>query len=180
MGRYLAPLLGCLSLLAAVAAPAQTSCSASFCLRQTTLDAGGAAGASAGYASTGSLGQEVAVGTSSSPQYVLQSGFWSFCGSGLVPVVLLVTKNSSDPELPDLSWSGNNPPYVVYRDLDPSQVYGSPLTSTSAKAYTDAAPPSAAVVFYGVLATAPGFVFQETLPPSQREAAPPAPGVPEK
>src|SRR5512143_2148696 len=65
-----------------VAAPllAQSQ-SASYLLQQSTVNDGGTRSTSASYALAGSMGQESAIGTSSAPHYVVQSGFWSFVGS---------------------------------------------------------------------------------------------------
>jgi hypothetical protein len=83
------------------------SSSASYVLQQSTIDAAGEAGTSTSFALTASLGQELTVGTSSAPPYVLQSGFWSFLGSGLVPVILAVDKNSSNPG--NVDWTSTPP-----------------------------------------------------------------------
>lgn len=136
------------------------SSSASFRLQQSTLNGGGTTSVSRtghNFRMTGSLGQESTIGTSSSWSYVLQSGFWSFAGSGLVPVLLIVVKNPTTPGDPDLSWTGNNPDYMVYRATDCSAVFaGGPLVTQPGQTWTDSAPPAAALVCYDVLATAPG------------------------
>src|SRR5512136_2049024 len=79
-------------------------CSSSYCLRQATLDAAGqpVATATTRYALNASLGQELVVGCSSSPHYVLQSGFWGRYGSTLVPVLLMVTKAPGNSDWPKL------------------------------------------------------------------------------
>ena len=61
------------------------------------------------------VGDAATVGTSAALYLVLQSGFWSFGGSGLVPVVLHVDRSAADATQALLGWSGNNPPYTIYR-----------------------------------------------------------------
>lgn len=127
-------------------------------MRQYTLNGGGGLSTSgtAEYALVGSLGQESVIGTSSSTGYVLQSGFWSYLGSGLVPVILSVARNAGHPDYLDLSWSGNNPPYGIYRTIDCSQVYADLLATESTRAYTDSSPPETNLVCYAIIATSPG------------------------
>ena len=69
------------------------SSSTNYVLKQHTVSSAGQEASSAGYALGASAGQEATIGTSSSPRFVLQSGFWSFAGSGLVPVILAVDKS---------------------------------------------------------------------------------------
>lgn len=142
----------------AVPVTAQSS-SAHYVLQQSTINGGGGTSvspSSESYRATDSLGQESVIGCSSSFHYVLQSGFWSFVGQGLVPVVLMLHKDGANPALPDLSWSGNNPYYFVYRSTDPAAIFSGLLFSQPEQTWTDSAPPDAPLVFYSVLATAPG------------------------
>ena len=88
--------------------------------------------------------------------YVLQSGFWCFLGQGLVPVVLTVTKNAGTPAHPDLNWTGNNPYYYIYRSMSASTIFSGLLLSQPGQSWTDASPPDAPLIFYNILATAPG------------------------
>ena len=82
-------------------------------------------------------------------------GFWSFVGSGLVPVLLTVDRNGIVPGNVDLSWSGNNTPYEIFEATDCTNVFSYPFGTTSANNYDDITPPSG-LVCYNVLATAPG------------------------
>ena len=132
------------------------SSSANFRLQQSTTNDGGQTSTSANYRLDASIGQESAIGASSYLNDLLQSGFWSFLGSGLAPVILTVVKNGTTPTNPDLAWTGNNPTYQLYRATDCSAVFSTLIGSQSPKAYTDIAPPAAPVVCYNVLATAPG------------------------
>lgn len=132
------------------------SSSSSYVLQQSTLDISGDRMQSATYRLTASLGQEMTVGTSSSDTLVLQSGFWSFVGSGIVPVVLTVDRNDGMPGNVDLTWSGNNPPYGIYQGTDCSDIFASFLTSTTNNGLANITPPLAELVCYSVLATAPG------------------------
>jgi hypothetical protein len=161
-----------LLLTAALRVNAQSG-SASYVLQQSTLNGGGQAISSANFRMTASLTQESVIGVSSSPGHVLQSGFWSYYGAGLVPVLLLVHKNGATPADPDLSWSGNNAPYVIYRQFGASassacgSVFGNLLTSQTPQFYTDTSPPASPLTCYNVLATAPGPVPPE---PAERGA----------
>ena len=135
-------------------APAQSS-SVGYTQEQSTVNGGGGPIASVGYSLNGSAGQEAAIGASSSPNWVVQSGFWSFVGSTLVPVVLFADKNSGDPEDVDLSWSGNNSPYQLYASDDCTNIHAYWLTTEASNSFTDSPPPDA-LTCYSVLATAPG------------------------
>ena len=160
-------------LAARAACPGALSESASYCLQQATLNGGGTLSTSASYRLTGSLAQESVIGVSASPNYVLQSGFWSYYGSGLVPVLLTVHKNGSNPANPDLGWTGNNAPYSVYRVASAcSTIFSNFLTSQIPLTYTDTTPPASALVCYNVLATAPGPV-----PPPSDEPGMMSPGT---
>lgn len=154
--------------LLALSTPATAqSQSANFRLMPATIDAAGAPAAGAGHRSNGSLGQSIAVGTSSAPHFVVQSGFWSFTGSTLVPVVLAANKVPAQPGAVGLSWSGNNASYDVYRAPACAAVFGSVYAATSALSYTDTAAPSSGLACYNVLAVAPG-----PIPPAAGAPAP--------
>jgi hypothetical protein len=152
----------CLATLTTPPALAARSSSASYVLQQSAVGGAGAPSDSPSYDLDGTAGQESAVGASSSVHYVVQSGFWSFVGSGLVPVLLTVLQNGVDPEHIDLSWSGNNAPYNVYQATDCTDVTASFFDQTASNFYLDIDPPVADLVCYLVLATAPG--PERTLP----------------
>jgi len=133
-----------------------SSTSPSYRLQPTTINAGGAPSVAASRSANGSLGQELAVGTSSAPHYIVQSGFWSFLGSGLVPVVLSATKTPGQPASVDLGWSGNNASYDVYRNANCATVFSGVFAATSTNAYTDGSAPTSGLTCYNVLALAPG------------------------
>ena len=163
---YFPPLLALTLLPLATAAQ---GASAHFVIQQATVNGGGGGGTSepdGAYRMDDSLGQESAIGCSSSFHYVLQSGFWSFLGSGLVPVILMVTKDDGDPSSPELSWTGNNPYYFVYRSTDPSAIFSNLDHTQPGQTWTDGSPPDAPVVFYNILATAPGLI--SPLSPDQK------------
>jgi hypothetical protein len=83
---------------------------------------------------------------------------WGFVGSGLVPVLLTVSRSVASIHKVDLAWSGNNPPYEIYQATNCADVYASFLAVTSSNNYPNITPPAANLVCYSVLATAPGFV----------------------
>jgi len=158
-GRVMTPALLVLLLFSACAPQYAQASSANFRMQQSTFNGGGTTSVSpsgTNYRLTASLGQESVIGVSSSPNYIVQSGFWSYFGSGLVPVLLMVQKNGVIPADPDLSWSGNNPNYMIYRSAGCATVFSSLLTTVTPQSYTDAAPLAAPLVCYSVLATAPG------------------------
>jgi hypothetical protein len=130
--------------------------SASDRLTQVTIDAAGRESSSLTRRAHASVAQESAVGASSAPHFVLQSGFWSFVGSGLVPVVLAIHRNLEDRSTPDLVWTGNNAPYSVYRSSDCVAVFSSLLVSEPGHDYTDTSSFPSGLTCYNVLATAPG------------------------
>lgn len=159
--------------------------SASYCMQQTTLNGGGTTSVSptgTNFRLTASIGQESVIGVSSSPNYVLQSGFWSYYGSGLVPVLLTLNKNTGNPRL---NWTGNNPNYSIYRLAGTtsasacSTVFANLLTTVTPQTYTDAASPAQPLTCYSVLATAPGPVPDEgtEFSPNTAGSLDPTPGL---
>jgi len=130
--------------------------SAGFRLQPAVIDAAGAHGVGAGLQADGSLGQATAVGTSSAPHFVLQSGFWGFVGSALVPVVLAADKVPAQPGAVNLVWSGNNASYDVYRSSGCASVYAAVFAATSSNGYLDPSAPVSGLTCYSVLALAPG------------------------
>jgi len=143
--------------IAAWMIPAEAqSQSAGYRLQPTTINAGGSHAAGAGLQADGSLGQALAVGTSSAPHFVLQSGFWGFLGSTLVPVVLAADKVPAQIGAVGLSWSGNNASYDVYRAAGCASIFAGVFAATSSNAYVDPAPPASGLTCYNVLALAPG------------------------
>ncbi len=152
-------LITCLNALCSHGVWAQMS-SSNYRLEPVVFGASGGESSSVNYTHGGSFGQPMTVGTSSSPKYIVQSGFWSFAGSGLVPVLLQVSKNPTNSDIIRLEWSGNNPPYQIYRAGDCSQVFNAYLTSTTAQVYDDTTSPPG-LSCYNVLATAPGIRSQK-------------------
>ena len=147
---------GLLVLLAPVnRAVAGAASSASFSIERMTLSAGAEASSSASFVLTPTINQELVVGTSASPGFVIQSGFWSFLGSGLVPVVLSVEPGVAPDEV-NLSWSGNNAPYEVFQATDCAAVFGMPLTTTGDNELAGVGTTPAGLTCFNVLATAPG------------------------
>ena len=142
---------------------AAESASTSYRLNPATMDVGGAEISSASYVLNSSASQRATIGTSSSPGFVLQSGFWSFVGSGLVPVLLTVDDGIMPGDV-DLSWSGNNSPYDVYESTDCTNVFSSFFDTTASNNYNGITPPASSLVCYSILATAPGPAPPPTIP----------------
>lgn len=149
---------------------AEVASSASFVLQQATLNGGGTTVSSPSFAVASSAGQESAIGVSSSPHALLQSGFWSWSGTGLVPVLLTMRKNAGDPSHYDADWTGNAPPYLVYRSTACADVFSAYLATSLPNDWTDVAPPPEALACYNVLATAPGPTPPPLTPESATEA----------
>ncbi|MGH9870400.1 MAG: cohesin domain-containing protein [Candidatus Polarisedimenticolia bacterium] len=121
-----------------------------YLLSMKSVNSGGGEAASASWRAGGSMGQESVVEASAAFGHVVQSGFWSFAGTGVVPVVLSVGATV-------LSWSGNDPPYSIYRSGDCSDVGSSLLTVTPASSFSDPAVPAPGQVFcYQVEPAPPG------------------------
>ena len=132
------------------------SASTNFRLKQMTVNAGGNVSQSAGFRLEFSQGQETTVGTSASTGYIVQAGFWGAFGSGLVPVILYLDKDTVVRDNAALTWSGNNSPYELYRGSDCTSVTTSPWTTVSGNTQTETSPPVATLLCYSVFATAPG------------------------
>ena len=132
------------------------SASTNFRLKQMTVNAGGAVSQSAGFRVAFSQGQETTVGTSASTGYIVQAGFWGAFGSGLVPVILYLDKDTVVRENAALNWSGNNSPYELYRASDCTSVTASLWTTVSGNSQSETSPPVATLLCYSVFATAPG------------------------
>lgn len=148
--------VGLLGALAGGEGVAAQSSSPSYRLHLSSLNESGGETSSGGFRLTASLGQELAIGTSAGPCCVLQSGFWSFTGSGLVPVLLTVASNPVTEGEVDLNWSGNNAAYDVYVGDDCGDVFGAFLLTTPANVVAGLATPSSPLVCFNVLAVAPG------------------------
>lgn len=132
------------------------SSSPRFVLQESSLNSAGRTSLGTVYTITDSLGQEATIGTSSSGQYITQAGLWSFLGSGLAPVVLSAASNPGNVENVDLTWTGMNAPYRIFQSTDCSNLSTGFFASTNDNSYTNIAPPTAMLVCYMVLATAPG------------------------
>jgi hypothetical protein len=130
--------------------------SPNFRLQPSTVDAAGGHATSDSSRLDGSAGQPMTTGAMASQHFVLQSGFWGFMGSSLVPVVLSVGKTVSQSGSVDVTWSGNNAPYTVYRATDCAVIFSNTLTQTSNNAYTDGSAPNSGLACYNVLAAVPG------------------------
>lgn len=130
--------------------------SAHYRLEPVTINGGGAPATSANKRLIASLGQELTIGASSSPHYIAQSGFWGFLGSTVVPVVLTAVRNPVRAVDVDLSWSGNNASYALYRNTDCASIFANVLVTTANRVYIDTSAPLGGLTCYNVLADAPG------------------------
>lgn len=140
--------------LAATGAHAQVASSSGYVIQQSTLAIAGEPASSASFVLEASPAQPATIGTSASPSFVLQSGFWSFVAQGLVPVLLAVAPGSTQSRV-DLTWSGNQDPFQVYQSTDCGAVFLASPTSTSANHLLDVETLPGLTCF-NVQATAPG------------------------
>ena len=147
-----------IGLVAFSIATAQSS-SASYVLDQQTVNGGGDASTSPSFRLVVSLGQGESVGASSAPGHVLQAGFWSFVGSGPVPIVLAVDQGQVSEEVAVLNWSGNEAPYEIYAATDCANVFDF-FHATSAGNSQSVLPPAAELVCFNVISMG-------ALPPSR-------------
>ena len=141
--------------LAAAPVIAQSE-SSSYVLHQSTASSTGGPSDSSSFRLDGVAAQPVTIGVSSSPRFVVQSGLFSFVGSGLAPVVLSVDHTLGMTGQIDLAWTGSNPPYSIYESTDCIGIFDSLLATTTSNDQPGITPPAGSLVCYSVLATAPG------------------------
>lgn len=127
-------------LMAAAWAQAGQPASPRFKLEQATLG-GSAAHASATIYRAGTTSSQAAIGASSSSRFVLQSGFWGHAGPGHVPIQLRVGKTAGTEVTIELSWSGYESLFDVYRSEDCASTLAHYFDSTVQNHYSDAVSP---------------------------------------
>ena len=139
--------------------PAHGQSSSSYVVRGHVLSSSGGTSTSASFALTTTL-SDLVIGASSNHGAILQSGFWSFSGSGSIPLVLAVKRNVLMPEHCDLVWSGNDRRYDVYAGSC-GDVLGSFYASTSSNRMWNVIPPAGTLSCFNVIPA------QITTPPSE-------------
>ena len=154
--RRAIPILALASILylAATAAGAQES--QNYRMDRLTIVAGGTTAASQSYTLRAVFGQETPDGAASACGVGTVSGFgfWSVLGARTAPIVLMVSPGASDPQDVQLSWSGVEALFQVYRDsapdglLDPQNLHGE--TAACGLAVDEMA--SGDIVYYRVVA----------------------------
>jgi hypothetical protein len=144
-----------LAVITAVPAFAQPQ-SPSYVVHPSAAASGGGLSNSSSFRLDAAAAQPVTVGVSSSPRFVVQSGVFSFLGSGLAPVILSVDHTTGMAGQVDLAWTGSNPPYSIYESTDCANVYGATPASTTLNEQPGILPTAGSLVCYSVLATAPG------------------------
>jgi hypothetical protein len=127
------------------------SSSPSYVLQRSTLDSAGHTAFAPSFKLRFSLGRDATVGVSANDTFILQSGFWSFVGSGPVPVVLAVDRDVSEDLTCDLSWSGNDPPYEIYVAQDCSAVFQSLYATSSDNSLPDVVPSVGGLTCFNVV-----------------------------
>ncbi len=109
--------------------------------------------ASNNYQTTVVLGQESLAGALSfcNGGYRTSLGFWSVVGDLPVPIQLLVDKDPADSEMVDLSWSGADDGFEVYRATSPEDVVDpANLDSLSSSCAASDATHGADILFYRI------------------------------
>ena len=144
--------IGALVASVAMLAPlwAQPS-SPSYVLQRSMLDSAGQTAISPGFKLKFSLGRDAAVGVSANQTFILQSGFWSFVGSGPVPIVLAVDRVVTEDLVCDLRWSGNDPPYEIYVAQDCAAVFNSLYATSSDNSLPDVVPAVGGLTCFNVV-----------------------------
>ena len=113
------------------------SSSPSYVLQRSTLNSAGQTVFAPSFKLRFSLARDASVGSSANETFILQSGFWSFVGSGPVPIVLAVDREDPEDLSCDLSWSGNDPPYEIYAAEDCAAVFQSLYATSSDNSASD-------------------------------------------
>jgi len=78
-------------------------------------------------------------------------------GFAMTPIVLTANPNPVNPTHVDLSWTGADAPFLIYRATDCAQISlpGTLLATEAGLSYTDASPPPGALTCYNVRGTPP-------------------------
>ena len=129
--------------------------SATFAMKRLSIIAGSAIMTSAHF-STDMVGpQESPVGGASFCNVGSRTGlgFWSVLGRISVPIVLTARRSTVDPLDIDLSWSGAEPAFQVYRAFTPADVLnpGNLDRETSVCSATDTLASQSDLMFYNVI-----------------------------
>jgi hypothetical protein len=140
----------------ALAAFAQSS--ASFEMKRVSATAAGSTASSAGFESTVLIGQESPTGAASACNtgFLSSFGFWSVLGDLSVPIRLNVKRAAGDPQAVELTWTGADAEFNVFRSQTPNDVHD-PTNLTLVTSECAAGDPRAGeadLVFYNVVANA--------------------------
>ena len=115
---------------------------------------------SSGTAINSSIGQESAIGVSSTTESILQSGFWSHAGVGMLPILLMGRKVPANSTLPTFDWTGNAPSYAMYWSENCADVDSHFRFTQAPKVWTDSGSHPGDLVCYSVYGMAPGPVTE--------------------
>jgi len=141
-------------LAAALLTPLFAQSSAHFFMKRVSLNAGAGAMASTNYSNSLSTGQSL-VGSASfcNAGSRTTAGFWSVLGVAPVPLILTGRRNVADPFEVDLSWSGVDTVYQLYRAFTPTDVLnpGNLDRETSSCNATDKLAFQSDIIFYSVI-----------------------------
>lgn len=104
--------------------PARAQASTNFKMERVSVTAVGQTVSGASYQTTVVLGQESPAGAASSCNsgWRMSLGFWSVLADLPVPIRLLVDKDPTDSQVADLTWSGADDVFEVYRATSPQNV----------------------------------------------------------
>ena len=143
-------------LVSNLAPPVSAQESPSFVMDRVSATAVGNTTVSANYETTVVMGQESPTGAVSfcNGGFINSFGFWSVLGDLSVPIRLEVARDSIDPSVVQLSWSGADDLFQVFRSLTPEDALD-PLNlddETSACSAADLEAGSANLIFYQIIA----------------------------
>jgi hypothetical protein len=130
--------------------------SPSYSMDRVTAISMGTTVSSSNYETTVVMGQDSPAGAASycNSGFIGSFGFWSVLGDLPVPIRLEVEKDSGDPSVVQLSWSGADDLFQVFRSLTPDNVLD-PINldgETAACAAADSQAGTADLIFYKIIA----------------------------
>ena len=108
--------------------PASAQQSESSSMDRIVLTAVGNTASSSNFETTVVIGQDSPSGASSfcNSGFVNSLGFWSVLGDLPVPIQLHLDKSDGDPSVVDLSWSGADDVFQLFRSASPVNLVDSP------------------------------------------------------
>ncbi len=136
-----------------VVVPSLAQESANYSMDRISIAAVGSTTSSATFATTVVIGEDSPEGASSycNSGFVNSVGFWSVLGDLPVPIVLAVDKAQGNPQGVELTWSGTNNLFQVFRSISPMDVLDLANLDVETASCSSNDSQSAAIVFYKVV-----------------------------